>query len=111
MNWCSASNLCEAYHKQLLTMSDLGVSDNGQNYCYFDSAKRVNASKDETYQCNCIGDSGCTTTTTELYNKTSGYLWLADNYKENSCNARTVYIPTGFVGARNRHVNTYALCR
>ena len=111
-NWWSASNLCQAHRKQLVTMSDLGVSDNGQTYCYFDSAKRVNAGKDETYQCNCIGDSGCTTTKTELYKLgTSGYLWLADNSKSNSCLARLVLLYNGYVRDGYRDDYNYALCR
>jgi hypothetical protein len=113
MNWWSASNLCQAHGKQMVTMADLGVSAKGENYCYFDSAKRVNVSKDETYQCNCTGDSGCATTTTELYKLgTSGYLWLADNSKSISCYARGVSLSSGYVASYTRSdTYYYALCR
>ena len=112
INWWSASNLCQAYGKQMVTMADLGVSDNGQNYCYFDSAIRVDDGRDETYQCNCTGDSGCTTTTTELYKLgTSGILCLADNSKSNSCGARIVHLTRGSVSGNRRNSRDFALCR
>ena len=114
MTWWSASNLCQAHGKQMVTMSDLGISGTaGKNYCYFDSAWRVNDAMDETYQCNCTGDNGCTTTTTELYDKfgTSGSLWLADNSKSSSCNARHVTLDIGSVYYGYRRIDYSALCR
>ena len=112
MNWWSAVNFCEAHDKkQLVTMSDLGVSDPaGKNYCYFDSSKTT----DTTLYCECSGDEGCTTTTTEIYDKlgTSGNLWLADNSKSNSCDARRVYLNSGDVIDTSRiSAGSYALCR
>jgi hypothetical protein len=105
-------NFCEAHDKkQLVTMSDLGISDPaGKNACYFDSSKTT----DTTLYCECSGDEGCTTTTTELYNQfgTSGYLWLADNSKSNSCNARDVGLTSGYLYNPNRYNGRlYALCR
>ena len=111
MNWWSASNLCQAHGKQLVTMSDLGISDPaGKTYCYFDSSETT----DTTSYCKCSGDEGCTQTATELYNKlgTSGWLWLADNSKESSCRARYVHLPYGSVREDSgRYGNFYAFCR
>lgn len=113
MNWWSAVNFCEAHDKkQLVTMADLGVSDPaGKNYCYFDRSKTT----DTTLYCGCSGDEGCTTTTTELYDKlgTSGHLWLADNSKANSCRARRVTLSKGDVNCLPARYTTvpYTLCR
>ncbi|MBE6446253.1 MAG: hypothetical protein E7021_02505 [Alphaproteobacteria bacterium] len=112
MNWWSASNLCQAHGKQMVTMSDLGIADSGTNTrCYFDKTHSDYATK----PCICNGgsDSDCSATTTELYNKlgTSGNLWLADNSKESSGRARRVYLGTGFVYYSGRYVDLYAFCR
>ena len=114
MNWWSAKNFCQAHGKQLVTMADLGLSDQeGKTYCYFDYSKTT----DVTLQCACAGDEGCTQTasTTGLYAiGNSGLLWLADNSKTNSCRARYVGLGNGHVNSYNRHLdgpNYYALCR
>ena len=112
INWWSAKNLCQAHGKQLVTMADLGISDQaGKTYCYFDHSKTTDA----TLQCICNGDEGCTQTTSELYTiGTSGYLWLADNSKTDSCRARFVGLGSGYVsnGGRSSRLNPpYVLCR
>ena len=107
MYWWSAKNLCQAYGKQLVTMADLGISNNGQSYCYFDHSKVA----DKTYQCNCSGDEGCTQIVSELYTTgINGALWLADN-DSHSCRARRVYLNGGIVSTSSRYSNHYALCR
>ena len=116
MSWWSAVNFCEAHDKkQLVTMADLGLADSDTNTrCYFDSS----ASSYTTYPCICNGgsDSDCSATNAAIQTNTgalgtSGYVWLADNSKENSCKARSVYPNGSFVGFNNRGYNYSALCR
>ena len=110
MSWWSASNLCQAHGKQMVTMADLGISDPaGKNNCSFDSSKTT----DTTLYCECSGDEGCTTTTTEFYENfgKSGNLWLADNSKGGSCEARTVYLNYGNLDRYGRSFGYHAFCR
>ena len=111
MNWWNAKNLCQAHGKQLVTMADLGMSDQaGKSSCYFDHSKTT----DKRLQCTCSGDESCTQIASELYTiGTSGYLWLADNSKANSCDARYISLSGGHVlnGLRNVNSPNYALCR
>jgi hypothetical protein len=115
MNWWSASNLCQAHGKQMVTMADLGLADSGTNtYCYFDKTQSSYA----TYPCICNGgsDSDCSVTNTAIRGAlgTSGYFWLADNSKLNSCAVRLVYLSFGYIVNGNRTSGRgrgYALCR
>ena len=116
MTWWSASNLCQAHGKQMVTMADLGLADSGTNtYCYFNSSYSSYA----TYPCICNGgsDSDCSATNAGIRTNTgalgtSSYLWLADNDKSSSCGARIVSLYSGLVDVYLR-VNgpTYAFCR
>ena len=116
MNWWSASNLCQAHGKQMVTMSDLGIADSGTNTdCYFDSSQSNYA----TYPCICNGgaDSDCSATNAAIIGAlgTSGKLWLADNDKSDSYSARTVPLSVGLVNGfsrTGRNGSTHsALCR
>ena len=113
-NWWSASNLCQSYGLQLVTMADLGISDpDGKAPCYFDHEKADNDGK-SVLKCTCSGDdTDCSQTVEVLYNifGTSGYLWLADNSKTNSCRALGVSLSGGFVKDYSRNGYAYALCR
>jgi hypothetical protein len=118
MTWWSAKNLCQAHGLQMVTMADLGISESeSQNYCYFDNT----ASGYATYPCNCAGDPDCSKTgsrnpATGLYALgTSGYIWLADNSKVDSCYARSLnlYSGVGNIANHRRGDSSYdfALCR
>ena len=113
MDWWSASNLCQAHGKQMVTMSDLGLADSGTNTdCYFDKTQSNYAS----YPCICNGgsDSDCSDTNMAIRGAfgTSDNLWLADNSKLNSCQVRTVYLFNGLVSSTAyRYFSSYVLCR
>ena len=106
MNWWSASNLCQAHGKQMVSRADLGVSEN--SFCYFDYSKTINT----RYYCICLEDEGCIQTANALYTM-SGILWLADNTKGSSCKAHAMSIYDGILHElkRNNIYNYYALCR
>ncbi|MBE6446085.1 MAG: hypothetical protein E7021_01580 [Alphaproteobacteria bacterium] len=117
MNWWSASNLCQAHGKQLVTMSDLGLADSGTNtHCYFNSSHSNYATK----PCICNGgsDSDCSATnvairSTDVFGE-SGSLWLADNSKSGSCGTRFVSHNSGAVLDDSRYsgyLNNSAICR
>ena len=116
MSWWSASNLCQAHGKQMVTMSDLGLADSGTNTsCYFDKTHPKYA----TQPCICNGgsDSGCSATNAGIRTNTGalgtdGNLWLADNGKSNSCTARYMTLSSGTVGRLGaRKGNKTAICR
>ncbi len=105
MNWWSASNLCQAHGKQMVTMSDLGIMYTDET-CYLESTS--------SSMCNCDMDSDCSATITALKDKLSGYFWLADSSNTGSCSARTFTTTVNAnVGSGNRHSNfpCFALCR
>ena len=106
MNWWSASNLCQAHGKQMVSRADLGVSEN--SFCYFDYSKATNT---RSY-CICLEDEGCIQTANALYTM-SGILWLADNTKVSSCKAHAMSIYDGILHElkRNNIPYYYALCR
>ena len=115
MNWWSASNLCQAHGKQMVTMADLGiaVSDTNTN-CYFNSSYSSYA----TEPCICDGgsDSDCSATSAAIRTNagalgTFGWLWLADNSKSSLCSARNVTLNTGRVSGSIRSSSYNALCR
>jgi hypothetical protein len=116
MNWWSASNLCQAHGKQLVTMFDLGLADSGTNtQCNFDKTQSDYATK----PCICNGgsDSDCSATNTAitgalLTSRYYTYIWLADNSKATSCSPRYVELEYGEVNFGYRAAGGYnALCR
>ena len=116
MSWWSASNLCQAHGKQMVTMADLGIADSGTNtYCYFDKTNGNYATK----PCICNGgsDSDCSATNAAIRTNTGAlgttavHLWLADNSKSSSCYARPVNLGNGYVGNGIRYDLRYAFCR
>ena len=106
MNWWSASNLCQAHGKQMVSRADLGVSEN--SFCYFDYSKTTNTRN----YCICLEDEGCIQTANALYTM-SGILWIADNTKGSSCKVHAMSIGDGILHElkRNTIYNHYALCR
>jgi type II secretory pathway pseudopilin PulG len=111
MDYWSAKNLCEANKKQLLTMDDLGISDqSGQRFCYFDHSETTNENK----KCICTSDDpNCTQTATALYaiGKNDAF-WLADNANGPSCWQRVIGLDSGDANMTERHYKgIYILCR
>jgi hypothetical protein len=116
MSWWSASNLCQAHGKQMVTMSDLGLADSGTNTaCYFDKTWSFYA----TIPCICNGgsDSDCSATDAAIRTNTGALdiyddLWLAEHSKSDACLARYVWLYRGSVVNDGRNnTNNYALCR
>jgi hypothetical protein len=110
MNWWGAINLCQAHGKQLVTIKDLGISDeSGEIVCYYVYSKTA----DPTLHCICAGDEGCEETAKGLTQiGTSGSLWLADNPPSGSCLAHRVIMNLSAIGYDSLNRDTYyALCR
>ncbi len=110
MNWWGAVNLCQAHGKQLVTIKDLGISDeSGEIVCYYVYSKTA----DPTLHCICSGDEGCEETAKGLTQiGTSGSLWLADNPPSGSCLAHRVIMNLSAIGYDSLNRDTYyALCR
>ena len=112
MNWWSAINFCQAHGLQLVTKTDLGISDPlGKDFCYFDNTKIDYTSKPCICQNN---DTDCSQTTTELYKfGKSEVLWLADNNITFLCNAAYISLNYSrfYCGKRSDIGNHYAFCR
>ena len=108
-------NLCKAHGKQMVTMSDLGISDPaGKSECYFDHGKADDENRSD-YKCICSGDSGCVTTKTELYDKLGidNNPWLAD-YDNLYGAARVLYLDSGTVSSASlgySYLGYSAICR
>ncbi len=110
MNWWGAANLCQSHGKQLLTISDLGISDeSGEIVCYYEHSKTT----DPSYYCICEGEEKCSETakTLSLLGST-GSIWLADNPPSGSCLSHRIILNLSAIGYDSRNRDTYyALCR